>query len=365
MPKHIIQMPFLANNIRNFRKLRGLKIYELAEKIGMTEAHFGRIERGINTPSASVVMEIADILKIPVGNLFDNPEKESNNIIHFRGEKELSKSFLKNIDKIIQSYSELEDFCQAGKYRSFPLDIPLKDFKDDDIEKASELTRELLGIRNAIVYDLFDLFESYGLRIIVMELPLDMSGFSYCSLKSNNITFFINSKITLERKIYTLAHELGHVIFHQGGLKHTAGILNYPENSIREINYEHAANYFSACFLMPANIIKSVIKQMGISKDEWSFDILIRIKKRFGVSSEAFLKRLFELNLIEEKLFIKIKKDILEYYKQNKNTEPNPLNIEISLNNRIWDLLLIAKSKKGSGKTFEIMENEFKEQKII
>ncbi len=345
MAKPLHELPYLARNIRYYRKLASLSIANLAEKIGMTEAHFGRIERGLNIPSAAVVAQIAGILNIPIENLFDDIENNKNAAIHFRGADSLSDELKEKVDSIVDIYSSIEDICNASKYRSFPLDIPMKTFSNVDINDAAQMVRELLGIRYAIVFDLFDLFENNGLRTIVLDLPENISGFSYFDTRANSITFFINSKVTDERKKYTLVHELGHLIFHQGSLKHSIPAKSVdPENNT--FNLERISNYFAACFLIPEKCLKNSIAQTGITQSDWTYEFLIRIKTKFGVSAESFLNRLDELNFIEESNFKKIKKQIKKFYKETNHKEPGANRINTKYNSRLWDLVMLAENRE-------------------
>jgi Zn-dependent peptidase ImmA (M78 family)/transcriptional regulator with XRE-family HTH domain len=345
MPKPRYNLDFIGKNIRRHRKNRSLKIKELARIAGVTESHLGRIERGLNVPSSGFVYEIARILEVPVAALFRETGRMEYEIVHYRGEKRFSRALQKRVRRVIALYSQLEDLCRAGKYRSFPLDIPLGDFTRKEIEEASELCRELLGIRYAVVFDLFTLLENNGLRVVVMDLPARTSGFSFCESPSGTITFFINGRITVERRIYTLAHELGHVIFHQGSFKHGRDILSTPANPGSSVNFEQAANLFAACFLMPEVIIRKTVSQTGITPSGWNFDILTRIKTRFGVSAEAFLNRLRDLELIEPARARAIQKRIAAHYRKTRFLEPGTGRFEPAPNGRLWDLALIARSR--------------------
>lgn len=267
-------------------------------------------------------------------------------MICFRGEKYLSKKLEKEVKTIISLYLRLEEINNTTKYYSFPLDIPLYDFSKSRIEEAAHLTREILGIKNAIVFDLFNLLESNGLRIVSMSLPLKLNGFSYYNYQKRTITFFVNSNDSIERKIFTLAHELGHVIFHQGGAKYN---VYMPESNIEDL--EKAATYFASCFLMPEFAVRQTLIQLGLTKDKWNLKILLSLKARFSVSAESFLYRLTELELINPEIKERLKKEIHVYYKKTGYMEPSPANIVLNENKRLKDLIEI-------GKNFSIYKTE-------
>ncbi|EKD29093.1 MAG: helix-turn-helix protein, partial [uncultured bacterium] len=148
---------------------------------------------------------------------------------------------------------------------------------------------------------------------------------------------------------FTLAHELGHLIFHQGGAKYYVYQPFVEDNEL-----EKAAHGFASAFLMPEGVVKATVKQLGITANGWTYDLLLSIKSRFGVSAEAFLYRLFDLELISKKQREFIKSQIDDFYKDSKYQEPSPTSLVLHENQRLKDLLLI-------GKNISAYEKEVKE----
>jgi transcriptional regulator with XRE-family HTH domain len=64
-----------GKNLRKFRKERGFTQAQLANDIGVEISQISRIERGIINTSIGNCNAISNILKIPVKNLFDFPNK--------------------------------------------------------------------------------------------------------------------------------------------------------------------------------------------------------------------------------------------------------------------------------------------------
>lgn len=56
--------------LRVLRKLRGLSQSDLAERLGLTFQQVQKYERGANRISASKLWQVAEILKVPVSELF-------------------------------------------------------------------------------------------------------------------------------------------------------------------------------------------------------------------------------------------------------------------------------------------------------
>ncbi|WP_321416375.1 helix-turn-helix transcriptional regulator [uncultured Desulfobacter sp.] len=51
-------LKFIGENIRSFRQSRDWTLAQLASKIGIQEGPLGRIERGGNLPSATVIYNL-------------------------------------------------------------------------------------------------------------------------------------------------------------------------------------------------------------------------------------------------------------------------------------------------------------------
>ncbi len=354
-----MNIKILGKNIRKARECKQLTISELADLSHVPAQTIGRIERGDNSASVHWIAKLAETLKVSISTLFN--EKETlHPSFHFRGETPITLEFKKSIEKILHLYGHLEDVCQAKKYHSFPLDIPLFTFSKENIEEAAFLTREVLGIHNAIVYDWFHLLESNGVRIIVASLPRETCGFSFANPGDRTITFFINHEETFERKLFTLIHELGHVIFHQGGTKYNSYLPFLSESEV-----ETAANYFASCVLMPEKAVKNTISNLGITLNNWSFEILLSLKSRFGVSTEAFVTRLFELGLIYKKQYEQYEAQILEHYKIHQYTEPFPNSPALQINQRIKDLLLIGETRSLLQSEARNIAEELKKSGVI
>ena len=60
--------------LRVLRRSRGLSQSDLAERLGLTFQQVQKYERGANRISASKLWKVAEVLKVPVGELFGDHE---------------------------------------------------------------------------------------------------------------------------------------------------------------------------------------------------------------------------------------------------------------------------------------------------
>ena len=217
---------------------------------------------------------------------------------------------------IIDAFCALEDICKAQKRANIPLVIPF-DPTIRGMEALSEKVRCFAGIEHGVVFDYFELFETLGFRVIVVPMPKGIESFSYYDPLNQNAFFFLT------------------------------------------------ARRFAATFLMPAKAVRDTVEQFGIQKKHWSYELLLRIKHRFGVSAEAFLYRLNELDLIDPSLVQPLKDRIHEHYGKTDFGEPDLSRRLLTPNGRLWDLLLTGKeSKEGREEVLEI-EKVLKKWRVV
>lgn len=131
-----------------------------------------------------------------------------------------------------------------------------------------------------------------------------LSGF--LAKKDNKFAIFINENHHINRKRFTLAHELGHYMLHKELLsvfidkKVSFGQLNRDLNSqTGEDAMEREANYFASCLLMPRYLIESEISKLEENDDS----IISKLSKKLKVSEQAMAIRLSKLGFTEYGMF--------------------------------------------------------------
>jgi transcriptional regulator with XRE-family HTH domain len=87
----------IGENIRKYRKAKGLTQTELAEKLGTTQFVITNYERGRNNPTAAKLPEIAKALGVGLDQLYglkgDDPKAEEKEGSGKRREAQIQKIF--------------------------------------------------------------------------------------------------------------------------------------------------------------------------------------------------------------------------------------------------------------------------------
>jgi hypothetical protein len=126
-----------------------------------------------------------------------------------------------------------------------------------------------------------------------------------------------------------------------------------------------AARRFAATFLMPSDAVINTVRQLGIRQKQWSYNLLLRIKHRFGVSTEAFLYRLDELALIDPSLIEPLKAKIDKHYGKTDFGEPDFSRRLLTPNGRLWDLVLTGKESDKGRKEAIAIERVLKKWRVV
>lgn len=371
------KLEFIGRNIRYLRRERGWTLAGLASRAKMSEVPLGRIERSVNAPSAAAIYNLSKALNVSVDILFAE-KHESLRRHRFEDEKkpflispdmeDIFSPKLKSMAKdIIEGFCALEDICAAQKHAKIPLFIPF-DTNEHGMEILSLTVRRYMGIEYGIVFDYFELFESQGFRVIAVPMPKAIDGFSYYDPVNQNAFFFLNTKKNPERQLFRLAYELGITLIMTAAIQRNELLVensNQKTSNKKPFTAHRAARRFAATFLMPSGAVIDTVRQLGIQRKQWSYELLLRIKHRFGVSTEAFLYRLDELGLIHPSLLKPLKHKITDHYKKTDYGEPDFSRRFLTPNGRLWDLVLTGKEFKEGRKEVLEIERLFEKWKVV
>lgn len=170
------------------------------------------------------------------------------------------------------------------------------------IKWAEKKAYQLLEEHNIDTYPvpIDTIAENLKVRITKESLEDSVSGLLY---RTNNVAIIgINSYHSDTRQRFTIAHELGHYIMHEGDSVHVDLKVNFRMKitsttiDMREIE----ANAFAAALLMPEKLILKALNEInedGIDLSNDSNEIK-ELAKLLNVSQQALLIRLGKLGLV-------------------------------------------------------------------
>jgi Zn-dependent peptidase ImmA (M78 family) len=107
----------------------------------------------------------------------------------------------------------------------------------------------------------------------------------------------IKKQAYITRQVFSLMHELGHILLHQS---------SFVDEEIDLYSYqgkEHEANAFAGYLLVPDTFLKMIDDRTRPSKVALYDDWLEHYRNLWGVSGEVILRRLFDAGRLEKELY--------------------------------------------------------------
>ena len=149
-----------------------------------------------------------------------------------------------------------------------------------------------------------DIAESLGVIIQknTFDGDTDMSGFLFRNKETGRAVIGVNTSHSAQRQRFTIAHELGHLLLHEGDAVHVDRRfrlkLRNQKSSEGTDQEEKEANLFAAELLMPERFLDEELRDVpGI--DLLDEDVLRELANRYGVSQQARMFRLNYLGYVE------------------------------------------------------------------
>lgn len=315
----------ISLNVKRIRASRGMSQTAAAKAAGISRQAFIDIENGkTKEPRVGNLQAIADTFGVQIMDLLAEPPKLST--VRFRSNSiKTEKDKAKREQHLIEAAYWLNNFnflqSAVGDKKEYKFNSILTDANKSKTNRpivAAELARESLGLReDEPIGDIVGLMESAGIKIKLRGFDLkNFFGFSI-SEADGGPAIMVNSKeeITIERQIFTVAHELGHLILHPQAYN-----LTKTQESDRE---ESEADIFAAYFLMPQNAFEKKLKE---SYGLGFVERVLHLKRFFGVSYLAILHRLADMGIADYgKLAAKFIAIYKITYKKSLNSRQEPV----------------------------------------
>lgn len=275
----------LASNLQRLRAARAMTQAELADAAGISLAAYRNIETRKSEPRVRTLEALAVALDAPVQALVvPVPELRT---VRFRSFKRLKTRayILTKVGRWLCDFNELEDLLDDHEEYS------LRDYasaarQDRRPVWAAQTVRHRFRLNNnEPVRDLCGLFAANGVKLLPMNVASDAFFGLSVAPGGGGPAIAVNTweRVSVERWIFTAAHELGHLVLHSDEY-----VAEETEESQVE---EREANVFAAYFLMPRSAFES----------EWHdtygmpfVDRVLKIKRIFRVSYRTVLYRLSE-----------------------------------------------------------------------
>lgn len=298
--------------ISNVLSARGLGTATLASRTGVSRTALQRVLRDEGELDDEDIKAIAEELAVPVQALFARETLPLFPAVDFRSANPSVGEFAKGTLQAISFVERLSTtFGALGL--DVRLDASVKEFKTSTYSQKEAVAlaaewRKNWGVSddeqldwqdaNKLYVSLRSYIEGLGILVLHRQFKTDEAAGIYIHVDDGPHTIVINTTGSSKaRKLFTLAHEFGHVLLRAEGASNPSVLKN---------RIERFCNRFAACLLAPKRLIKKALDRFGytpIADDDW-----IRLfAKKVGLSQEATFLRLVETDYLDRSSYVRWK----------------------------------------------------------
>jgi len=272
----------VASNLARFRAERGLTQRELAESASISRITLGQVERGEVDPRKRTLERIASALKVSISDLTTAAGTLSG--VRFRAATRVNsrEQILAEVARWLDVYSDLESIL--GRHREFRLSS-LIGTDSNPISMAAKARRNLGLDGEEPIHDICGLLEDAGVKVLLLKKATDSFFGLSVSCQGGGPAIVINTwdRISVERWIFTAAHELGHILLHSDTF--------VRDRDEEEVDDEREADQFAAHLLLPRGGFDLEWQE---ARGHSLLDRVLKVKRIFRVSYKTVLNRLVE-----------------------------------------------------------------------
>lgn len=256
------------------RQYRGWSQSEVAERSGLDQGHYSKIERGLLNapPQPETLGAIASALNFPVSFFLQNDEISGLPLsVHeaaWRKKASVGATELKKVHAELNlRVMHIRRFLQAVDLKS-ELPLPRLDAEDmGGADKVAAFMRRAWMIPDGPVPNLTVLCERAGILVIHCKFAANIDGVTM-RLRDLPPLIFLNQSAPPDRMRHSLAHELGHLLMH----------------SIPTEDMEDEADLFAGELLAPISQVRSDLIGGRITLER-----LVQLKLYWKISMASLL----------------------------------------------------------------------------
>ena len=274
------------------RRKAGLTLQDLADRTDpkVSLQAISKYETGKMMPSSAVLVGLAKALDVSLDFLMGGQVSDLEHI-EFRKRSRTSAQERAMAEAVVverlEQYLAVEDILAIE-----PPSDAFAELRCDGIKTREEIEAKANEVRNTWklgldpIPSMCALLEERGIKVLEEDLPENINGLAGHARRQGRPdvdVIVVSRHATVERKRFTLAHELAHRI-----------IRSTDSESIK---LEPAMNHFAGAFLVPRD---HLIEEAGRDRLGTTYHEIIRLKRTYGVSAVAMLMRLQHVGILPE-----------------------------------------------------------------
>lgn len=243
---------------------------DLAARLGITQAALSRYENDLREPDTAMLEQLGNVFGVTV-DLLRHEFRMQGAIAadaHMRRQRTAKPSDWKRIEARLNML-RMQSVYVLERVPLLPQNHVIQVDPDTHTpQEAAGMLRAAWLMPIGPVRHLIRWVESAGVIVIEEDFgTARIDGISQWA--GDHAVILLNSVLPTDRKRFTIAHELGHLVLHRP----------YIDEDV-----EAQANAFAAELLMPAHVIRPELTGLTLRK-------LVDLKAQWGVSIQAIMER--------------------------------------------------------------------------
>jgi Zn-dependent peptidase ImmA (M78 family)/transcriptional regulator with XRE-family HTH domain len=309
------------------RDARGLTQKELAARLRLDPARLSRIETGDREFPSDYVAELCEVLDFPEEFFYQNETRQGMAPSEFYHRKRAALG-VRDVARI-HARLDLYRLAISKMLRNVEMEavsrVPRLDVEEHDSpEEIASLLRGMWGVPRGPIPNLTRLIENAGGMVIHLDFGTRLVDAVSRWLPGMPPVIFVNRALPADRKRFTIAHELGHLVMHADP---------NPE-------MEPQAHRFASEFLSPAAEIRTDLFEISPAK-------LATLKSIWKISMAALLVRARALGTISERQYRYMWTRMAPY----RSREPEETEFADERPSLLDDLIQVQRQEFGLGPT--------------
>jgi len=284
----------IGQRIRQARLAARLSLDDVVDQLGrlglrISKQSISNYERGKRVPKALTLIVLARLFGVNISFFMSEP-KASIRWVGYRCQLRLGKRQRRQIEAYVRLVAERQAFLQETLFPNESPRLPKRRnvLSGPDAEEAAEELRACWELGNGPIDSLTQAVESSGgivVRCTLRGVRFDgLSGY----VNRGWPLIVVNGAVADDRLRFDIGHELGHLLIDTSALQ--------PKDE------ERLAHRFAGALLVPRT---AAFRELGRRRERVSLNELALLKKKYGLSMQAWLFRMRDLNIISEYSFRK------------------------------------------------------------
>ena len=303
-----------GHRLRLARKRAGLSMRALAERMSpkVGAQAISKYEAGKMLPSSAVLISLARALDVSLDFLM-SAQVEALEGLEFRKHAATSARDRARAEAILidnlERYLAIEEILELHPGTEWVERRRCDSVaSESEVDEIADALRNLWDLGMDPIPSLCQLLEEKGIKVVEADLPERINGLACHVVRGDKYVaeaVVVSSRINVERKRFTLAHELAHRIIRSTGNP--------------AVDLEAAMNRFAGAFLMPR---KRLTEEAGDRRNRITYYEIVRLKHAYGVPAAALLLRLGQLEILPATA---VRHAFATYARTWRKHEPSPI----------------------------------------